>query len=75
MAFTPDYLPIADRAPGMPGVWVSGGFSGHGMPFGMRLGQLMCEAITSGVAPDTLAHLRLHRPTFIQAWAGNASWS
>ncbi len=75
MAFTPDYLPIADRAPGMPGVWVAGGFSGHGMPFGMRLGQLMCEAVTSGVAPDTLAHLRLHRPTLIQAWASNASWS
>ena len=63
MAFTPDYLPIADRAPGMPGVWVAGGFSGHGMPFGMRLGQLMCEAVTSGVASDTLAPLRLHRPT------------
>ena len=57
------------------GVWVAGGFSGHGMPFGMRLGQLMCEAVTSGVAPDTLAYLRLHRPTLIQAWAGNASWS
>jgi gamma-glutamylputrescine oxidase len=73
MAFTPDYLPIADRAPGLPGVWVAGGFSGHGMPFGMRLGQLMCEAVTSGVAPSTLAHLRLHRPTLIQAWTGNAS--
>jgi gamma-glutamylputrescine oxidase len=63
MAFTPDYLPIVDRAPGLPGVWVAGGFSGHGMPFGMRLGQLMCEAVTSGVAPDTLVPLRLHRPT------------
>jgi len=70
MAFTPDYLPIVDRAPGPPGVWVAGGFSGHGMPFGMRLGQLMCEAVTSGVAPDTLAPLRLHRPTLIQAWVG-----
>jgi len=71
MAFTPDYLPLVDRAPGLPGVWVAGGFSGHGMPFGMRLGQLMCEAVTSGVAPDTLAPLRLHRPTLMRAWAGN----
>ena len=63
MAFTPDYLPIADRAPGLPGVWVAGGFSGHGMPFGMRLGQLICKAVTSGAAPDTLVPLRLHRPT------------
>ncbi len=68
MAFTPDYLPIADRAPGMPGVWVAGGFSGHGMPFGTRLGQLMCEAITSGVAPAALACFGLHRPTLMQAW-------
>jgi len=75
MAFTPDYLPIADRAPGMPGVWVAGGFSGHGMPFGMLLGQLMCEAVTSGTAPDTLAPLRLHRPTLMRAQADNASWS
>ena len=73
MAFTADYLPIADRAPGMPGVWVAGGFSGHGMPFGMRLGQLMCEAITSGVAPDALAHLGLHRSTLIRAWAGDTA--
>lgn len=71
MAFTQDYLPIADRAPGMPGVWVAGGFSGHGMPFGMRLGQLMCAAVTGSVAPDTLAHLRLHRPTLMRAWAGD----
>ena len=70
MAFTPDYLPIVDRAPGMPGVWVAGGFSGHGLPFGMRLGQLICEAVTSSVTPGTLAHLRLRRPALIQTWAG-----
>jgi gamma-glutamylputrescine oxidase len=73
MAFTADCLPIVDRAPGMPGAWVAGGFSGHGMPFGMRLGQLMCEAVTGSVAPDTLAHLRLNRPALIQTCTGNAS--
>ena len=63
MAFTADYLPVADRAPGLPGVWVTGGFCGHGMPFGMRLGQLLAEAATTGAAPAELAPLRLDRPT------------
>jgi glycine/D-amino acid oxidase-like deaminating enzyme len=63
MAFTADYLPIADAAPGMPGVWVTGGFSGHGMPYGPRLGQLLAEAAMTGMTPTPLAPLRLDRPT------------
>ena len=63
MAFTADYLPVADRAPELPGVWVTGGFCGHGMPFGMRLGQLLAEAATTGVRPAELAPLRVDRPT------------
>ncbi|MGH9174536.1 MAG: NAD(P)/FAD-dependent oxidoreductase, partial [Vicinamibacterales bacterium] len=63
MAFTSDYLPVADAAPGMPGVWVAGGFCGHGMPFGPRLGQLLAEAATTGTTPDELRPLRIARPT------------
>jgi gamma-glutamylputrescine oxidase len=63
MAFTPDGLPIADRAPDLPGVWVVGGFCGHGMPFGMRLGQLLAEAALGGVRPAGLEPFRLDRPT------------
>jgi glycine/D-amino acid oxidase-like deaminating enzyme len=63
MAFTADGLPIADRAPGLPGAWIVGGFCGHGMPFGMRLGQLLASAATHDVAPPELAPLRLDRPT------------
>ena len=63
MAFTPDYLPIADRVPGMKGVWVVGGFSGHGMPFGMRLGQLLAESLLRNVASDALLPFHLARPT------------
>ncbi len=63
MAFTPDYLPVADVVPDMKGVWAVGGFSGHGMPFGMRLGQLLAEAVTKGVVPDELHPFRLARST------------
>ena len=63
MAFTPDYLPVVDRAPGMSGVWVVGGFSGHGMPFGMCLGRALAETVTSGADSSALAHFRLDRPT------------
>lgn len=63
MAFTSDYLPVADAAPGLPGVWVAGGFCGHGMPYGPRLGQLLAEAAATGVTPAALAPLRVDRPT------------
>jgi glycine/D-amino acid oxidase-like deaminating enzyme len=63
MAFTSDGMPIADRAPELPGAWVVGGFCGHGMPFGMRLGQLLAEAATSDAKPEALAPFRLDRPT------------
>jgi glycine/D-amino acid oxidase-like deaminating enzyme len=63
MAFTSDYLPVADAAPDMPGVFVAGGFCGHGMPFGPRLGQLLAEATATGTVPDALHPLRINRPT------------
>ena len=63
MAFTADYLPIVDAAPGMPGVWFAGGFCGSGMSFGPRLGQLLAEAATTGATPDALSPLRIDRPT------------
>lgn len=63
MAFTADYLPVADAAPGLPGVWVTGGFCGHGMPYGPRVGQLLAEAATTGTTPAELAPLRIARPT------------
>jgi len=65
MAFTSDYLPVADAVPGMPGVWVTGGFCGHGMPFGPRIGQLLAEAAVTGSTPSALTPLRIDRPTLM----------
>jgi len=63
MAFTPDYLPIVDRVPDLPGVRVVGGFCGHGMPFALRLGQLLTEALTGEGWPVALTPFRLDRHT------------
>jgi gamma-glutamylputrescine oxidase len=63
MAFTSDYLPVADAAPDLPGVWVTGGFCGHGMPFGPRVGQLLAEAAATGETPAALHPLRIGRET------------
>lgn len=63
MAFTSDRLPIVDRIPGLEHAWFGGGFSGHGMTFGPRLGQLLAETAISGQTPDSLAPLALDRPS------------
>ncbi|MGB3330731.1 MAG: FAD-binding oxidoreductase, partial [Thermomicrobiales bacterium] len=63
MAFTADYVPVADAVPGMPGVWATGGYCGHGMPFGPIVGQLLAEAVATGQTPEALQPLRIARPT------------
>lgn len=63
MAFTADYLPVADAVPGLAGVWAAGGFCGHGMPFGPIVGRLLAEAAVTGETPVVLHPLRLSRPT------------
>ena len=63
MAFTPDLLPIVDRAPDLPHTWFVGGFCGHGMPFGLRFGQLLAEAVIQKTLPTALIPFRLTRPT------------
>lgn len=65
MAFTPDYVPIADRVPGVPNAWFVGGFSGYGMPFGLRMGQLLAAAATEHDAPAALAPFCMARPTLV----------
>jgi gamma-glutamylputrescine oxidase len=50
----------------MPGVLVVGGFCGHGMPFALRLGQLMAEALTGKGWPSELLPFRLRRETLLE---------
>src|SRR6266487_3275558 len=65
--YTTDRHPIVDRLPTMPQVLVVCGFSGHGMPFGLRFGQLLTEAVVSGTLPSALKPYRLDRPT-LKPW-------
>ena len=66
--FTTDMQPIVDIVPDMPQVLFVGGFSGHGMPFGMRFGQLLATAVQSEALPSALTPFRLDRPT-LSKWS------
>ena len=41
----PDLLPLVGRVPGRDGVWVAGGYSGHGNVLGFVCGELVARAI------------------------------
>ncbi len=60
---TEDMHPIVDYAPTFPQVFFVGGFTGHGMPFGMRFGQLLATAAMEGSLPSALRPFRLDRPS------------
>lgn len=66
--YTTDNHPIVDRVPDMPNVFFVCGFSGHGMPYGMRFGQLLAESVQTGRLPSALWPFRLDRPT-LRKWS------
>jgi gamma-glutamylputrescine oxidase len=41
----PDLMPVAGPAPGRDGLWVAGGYSGHGNVLGLMCGDLVAQAI------------------------------
>jgi glycine/D-amino acid oxidase-like deaminating enzyme len=49
---TPDRLPLAGGVPGCPGVWVAGGYSGHGNVLGFACGDLVARAILGERRPE-----------------------
>ena len=67
MAFTPDLAPVIDRITDFPNTWMVGAFSGHGMPYGLRVGQLLAQAVTEEISPPELFPFRLQRPT-LSGW-------
>lgn len=45
MGFSPDGLPVVGEVPALPGVTVATGFTGHGMGYSVRFGQLLARRI------------------------------
>jgi glycine/D-amino acid oxidase-like deaminating enzyme len=41
----PDLMPVVGEVPGQDGVWVAGGYSGHGNVLGLMCGDLVAQAI------------------------------
>jgi glycine/D-amino acid oxidase-like deaminating enzyme len=50
---TPDRLPLVGAVPGRDGVWIAGGYSGHGNALGLACGDLVARALL-GQTPDEL---------------------
>jgi glycine/D-amino acid oxidase-like deaminating enzyme len=59
-----DFMPVVGRVPGREGVWMAGGYSGHGNVLGLMCGELVARALLGD--PDPLLELcdpaRLLRP-------------
>ena len=68
--YTIDAFPIVDQVPNIPGAFFAAGFSGHGMPFGIRLGQLLTATIQTNNMPTELKTYRIDRPT-LKKWNAN----
>jgi gamma-glutamylputrescine oxidase len=49
---TSDRLPLVGRLPGKDGVWVAGGYAGHGNVLGLASGELVAGAILGRSAPE-----------------------
>ena len=49
---SPDDLPLVGPIPGREGVWVSGGYSGHGNVLGLACGDLVAKAILGRREPE-----------------------
>jgi glycine/D-amino acid oxidase-like deaminating enzyme len=46
-----DFLPVVGRVPGQDGVWVAGGYSGHGNVLGFACGRLVAQAVLGDPHP------------------------
>jgi sarcosine oxidase len=58
---TPDRSPIIDRLPGEDGIWVIGGFSGHGFKYASAIGEVACDLVRKGESSFDLTPFRAGR--------------
>jgi gamma-glutamylputrescine oxidase len=49
---TPDLVPLVGPVPGREGVWVAGGYSGHGNALGLACGDLVARALLGERPPE-----------------------
>jgi len=59
--WTPDQIPILDRAPTISNLFLAAGFSGHGFCLGPVVGKLMAEWIADGYSSLDLSGFRWSR--------------
>src|SRR5678815_148362 len=66
-AFTPDDLPVIGPVPGLDGLVIAAGFSGHGFALTPAIGNLLARAtltpdakMGSGLTSVSYTHLRAH---------------
>ena len=59
-----DFLPVVGRVPGRAGIWVAGGYSGHGNVLGFACGRLVARAVRGDRDPllDLFEPARLLAP-------------
>ncbi len=50
MGFSPDELPLVGAVDGMPGVYVCGGYTGHGMGFAVHAARALVAHVVDGAA-------------------------
>ncbi len=60
---TPDHQPILGGVPGLDGLWLAAGFSGHGFMFAPAVGRRLADAICGEPPHPSLTALSLDRFT------------
>ena len=72
-----DFLPAVGRVPGQDGLWMAGGYSGHGNVLGFACGRLVARAILGERDPllDLLEPARLLGAVDVDARLAHTSWS
>jgi gamma-glutamylputrescine oxidase len=64
MGFTPDALPLVGAVPGSAGVYICGGYSGHGMGFAFNCARVLANVMLNGATPPAwLDSARVVAPT------------